>query len=90
MTTEHYIRMAYDLKKQNPVENGKQTVPAIAQFGLSQTALQDWYQDVEANKVIKQKDYMMEIHNSKRLIAKYAREERLQWEQNLKDKGLWT
>ena len=33
---------------------------------------------------------MMDIHNSKRLIAKYAREERLTWEQNLKDKGLWT
>ena len=28
--------------------------------------------------------------NSKRLIAKYARAERLAWEQNLKEKGLWT
>ena len=33
---------------------------------------------------------MFEINNAKRLIAKYAREERLAWEQNLKDKGLWT
>ena len=33
---------------------------------------------------------MFEIKNAKRLIAKYAREERQNWEQNLKDKGLWT
>ena len=33
---------------------------------------------------------MVEIQNSKRLIAKYAREERLAWERNLKEKGLWT
>ena len=33
---------------------------------------------------------MFEIKNAKRLIAKYAREERQAWEQNLKDKGLWT
>ena len=33
---------------------------------------------------------MFEINNSKRLIAKYAREERLDFERNLKEKGLWT
>ena len=33
---------------------------------------------------------MTDILNSKRLIAKYAREEQAAWEQNLKEKGLWT
>ena len=33
---------------------------------------------------------MFDINNSKRMIAKYAREERLDFERNLKEKGLWT
>ena len=33
---------------------------------------------------------MTEIVNAKRLIGKYAREEREAWERNLKEKGLWT
>ena len=33
---------------------------------------------------------MVEVKNAKRLIAKYAREEQQEWEDNLKSKGLWT
>lgn len=33
---------------------------------------------------------MVDVKNAKRLIAKYAREEQQQWEDNLKQKGLWT
>ena len=33
---------------------------------------------------------MTEVNNAKRLIAKYARADRQEWEQNLKSKGLWT
>ena len=43
-----------------------------------------------ANKSIKTKDHMAGIKNAKRLIAKYAREDRDAWQQNLKEKGLWT
>ena len=33
---------------------------------------------------------MTQIQNAKRLISKYAKEEREAWERNLKEKGLWT
>ena len=39
---------------------------------------------------MKKLDHSTAIDNSKRLIAKYAREERQAWERNLKEKGLWT
>ena len=44
----------------------------------------------QATKQVKSKNYMVEVDNAKRLIDKYAREERQAWEQNLKQKGLWT
>ena len=83
MTSDDFVRNGYRMRDAGGA-------PAIHGFGLSQTALQDWIDHEEANKEVKQKDYMFEIKNAKRLIAKYAREERLAWEQNLKDKGLWT
>ena len=83
MTSEDFVRNGYQMR-----DTG--CAPAIQGFGLSQTALQDWIDQEEASREVKQKDYMFEIKNAKRLIAKYAREERLAWEQNLKDKGLWT
>lgn len=83
MTSDDFVRNGYRMRDTGGA-------PAIHGFGLSQTALQDWIDHEEANKEVKQKDYMFEIKNAKRLIAKYAREERLAWEQNLKDKGLWT
>ena len=43
-----------------------------------------WKQNEEAGKQLKQKDYMVEVKNAKRLIAKYAREEQQDWEDNLK------
>ena len=82
MTTEDYLKMASDMK------DGKQ--PAIQNFGLEQTALKDWEKTEEAAKQVKQKNYMVEVDNAKRLIDRYAREERLVWEHNLKEKGLWT
>lgn len=42
--------------------------------------MQDLIKIEEREKKVKAKDYMAEINNSKRLIAKYAREERLAWE----------
>ena len=33
---------------------------------------------------------MFEVKNAKRLIAKYAREDREAWSLNLKEKGIWT
>ena len=82
MTTEDYLRMANDMKQ------GKQ--PAIQNFGLEQTALKEWEMEEQATKQVKSKNYMVEVDNAKRLIDKYAREERQAWEQNLKQKGLWT
>ena len=82
MTTEDYLKAAWQLQRGEPIE--------IANFGLEQSALKQWRDAEESNKQVKQRDHMTSIDNSKRLIAKYAREERLAWEQNLKDKGLWT
>lgn len=52
--------------------------------------MKDWEKTEEAAKQVKSKNYMVEVDNAKRLIDRYAREERQAWEQNLKEKGLWT
>jgi len=62
----------------------------IANFGLDQSSFQEWVKLDQSTKQVKTKDHKTDIDNAKRLIAKYAREEQLAWEQNLKDKGLWT
>ena len=64
--------------------------PKIANFGFNQTVLYELKQKEQQNKQVKLRDHMSEVHNAKRLIQKYAREEKLKWEQNLKEKGLWT
>ena len=64
--------------------------PKIAKFGFNQTVLYELKQKEQQNKQVKLRDHMSEVHNAKRLIQKYAREEKLKWEQNLKEKGLWT
>ena len=83
MTTEDYLRVANDMKT-----SGKP--PAILNFGLEQTSMKEWEKSQEANREVKTKDHMVQINNSKLLIAKYAREQRLEWERNLKEKNLWT
>ena len=52
--------------------------------------MQEQRNQENAHKSIKTKDHMVEVKNAKRLIAKYAREDREVWQQNLKEKGLWT
>ena len=42
--------------------------------------MQDLIKIEEREKEVKTKDHMAEIKNAKRLIAKYAREDRLNWE----------
>ena len=83
MTTEDYLRVANDMKN-----TGKP--PAVQNFGLEQSSMKEWEKSQEANREVKTKDHMVQINNSKLLIAKYAREQRLEWERNLKEKGLWT
>ena len=82
MTTEDYLKAAWQLQKGEPIE--------IANFGLDQSALKVWKVKESENKQVKKLDHMTSIDNSKRLIAKYAREERTAWERNLKEKGIWT
>ena len=83
LTTEDYLRITNDMKKSGGP-------PKIANFGLDNTAITDLNFEEQKNKQVKTKDHFSEVLNAKRLIAKYARADRLAWEQNLKDKGLWT
>ena len=82
MTTPDYLVAANQLQKGEPC--------TIANFGLDQSSFQEWVKLDQSTKQVKTKDHKTDINNAKRLIAKYAREEQLAWEQNLKDKGLWT
>lgn len=54
--------------------------PKIAKFGFNQTVLYELKQKEQQNKQVKLRDHMSEVHNAKRLIQKYAREEKLKWE----------
>ena len=83
LTTEDYLRVTQEMKKTGGP-------PQIANFGLNNTSINELNKAEEKNKQVKQKDHVSSVLNSKRLIAKYARAERLAWEQNLKEKGLWT
>lgn len=82
MTTPDYLVAANQLQKGEAC--------SIANFGLDQSSFQEWVKLDQSTKLVKTKDHKTDIDNAKRLIAKYAREEQLVWEQNLKDKGLWT
>lgn len=83
LTTEDYLKVTADMKKTGEP-------PMIANFGLNNTSIHELNKKEEQNKQVKQKDHISEVLNAKRLIAKYARAERIAWEQNLKEKGLWT
>lgn len=83
LTTEDYLKITNDMKKTGGP-------PQIANFGLNNTAINDLNTEEQKNKLVKVKDHFSTVLNAKRLIAKYARADRLAWEQNLKDKGLWT
>ena len=82
MTTEDYLRAAQQLKRGDKC--------SIMNFGLDQSSLQEWRKKEQQTKQVKTKDHLTQVINAKRLISKYSREEKLAWEQKLKDKGLWT
>ena len=73
MTTEDFVRAVDKM-------NTSQEAPAIANFGLNQSSHQAQRNSENAYKNVKQKDYMVEVKNAKRLIAKYAREDREAWQ----------
>ena len=62
----------------------------IANFGWSQTAIHQLNVEEKKLEKAKQKDYLKDVINAKRLLPWYAKQEREEFENRLKEKGLWT
>ena len=85
MTTDDYLRAVKDLNETNGVGPVK-----IANFGFSATAIHEVIKQEAADRKVVKKDHLSAVLNAKRLLANFAREEKLNWEKKLKEKGLWT
>ena len=83
MTVEDYQLVVRQMKETNGP-------PQIANFGFAQTAVHALNEHEKKHAKMKQKDYMKEVINAKRLLPQFAQEEREEFENRLKEKGLWT